>query len=126
MAVVLALTGMTTVQASEVTGTLSSNASSDSQTSGNIGGTVSSNPGTTGNLEGTVSSGNGGSSSGGGGGGGRSGSSSNAPSGAVLGESVINTQAPSFPNAGVEPELSHANQSFWLRIMTLLRNIASF
>lgn len=143
VAVVLAIAGTMAVHASEVTGTLSSDTISDSQTSGNIVGTVSGDSQTSGNIDGTVTSASGGNSGGsnsgnsGGGGGVRvslsdsssdtsTDTSSDTPAGSVLGAATNNTQTPSFPNAGVEPASGHVDQSLWLRVVTLLRNIVSF
>jgi hypothetical protein len=130
MAVVLALTGIITVQASEVTGTLSSDAIGNPQTGGNIGGNVNGSANTTGNLAGTVSGGSSGSSGGGSGGsssGGSSGggASPTTPLGSVLG-ATTDTQTPGFPNAGVAPTTaSSADQSLWSTMLTLLKNLFS-
>lgn len=108
MAVVM--TGMTTVHASEVTGTLSSDTSARTET--------------TGNIEGTVSSGNDGS------GGSRSnrssGNTTSQPSGTVLGAQDNNTQTPRFPNAGNEPAVGAVNQTFWSTVTTFFSHIFTF
>lgn len=99
----IAMVGVTTVHASEVTGNLSSDTSNNTQTNGSIGGTVS---------DGSSGSSGGGSRSGGG-------SSSRSPSGSVLGASTNNTQTPSFPNAGVSPKDASLDPTLWSRIKTL-------
>lgn len=132
--------GAYTTHASEVTGTLSSDASSNSQTSGkDLGGSVSSNQVTTGDIEGTVSSdtetsgnieGSVSSDSSGGGSsssGGSRGSSSDRPDGSVLGEFIDNTSAaPGFPNAGFATNETKVNMTIWSTIFTFIRNIAPF
>lgn len=97
--IALALMGITFAYASEVTGVLSSDASSAPLNSGTLNGDVTSDGST---LSGTVTSDSDSSSSSGGGGSSRS--SSNSPSGAVLGASTSNVSAPSFPNAGFAPD----------------------
>lgn len=86
-----AVIGITFAYASEVTGTLSSNATGASLSGGSLAGTVSSDSG---------GSSGGGSRSGGGGGS----NNSNSPTGAVLGASTDNVAAPAFPNAGFAPQ----------------------
>ena len=118
MSMALALVGATYAHASEVTGTLSSDASSNSGTSGNISGTVS-------------SSGGGGSSSGGSrsiGGSRNSGNNlSNAPSGSVLGANTNNTiQSPGFPNAGFAPTEVNNAPTYWSAMIAFFRSIVSF
>jgi len=132
MAILLAMTGVVTVHASEVTGTLSSDATNNPKSSGDIGGTVTNdNAVSDGTLTGTVSSG----SSGGGGSsssgtrtssGGGGGSLSDTPSGSVLGESTLNTQTPNFPNAGFAPEEETTRVTVWSTIVTFFKNIISF
>ncbi len=115
LCVAVLMTGYSTVHASEVTGTLSSNAASDLTT--------------TGSLEGTVRAGSGGSSSGGGGSrsdGSRGRSLSSTPDGLVLGATTDNSTTPGFPNAGVSPEVSSVNQTLWLTVETFFRKIFSF
>lgn len=113
MSMALALVGATYTHASEVTGTLSSDASSNSDTSGNISG--------------TVSSGGGGSSSGGNLSSGSNGSSlSNAPSGSVLGASTDNIQTPGFPNAGFAPTEVNTAPTYWSAMIAFFRSIVSF
>lgn len=85
------LVGVSFANASEVTGTLSSDASASTLTSGDISGTVSGG-----------SRGGGGSSSGGSRNSG--GSFDSSPPGSVLGASTDSATAPSFPNAGFAPE----------------------
>ncbi len=130
---VMAVAGIMTVHASEVTGTLSSDTTSSSQTDGDIEGSVSNDSQTSGNIAGTVSGGSSGSSGGGSGGGSRisaggggSDDSSDEPSGAVLGAATDNQQAPGFPNTGMKPSAGTANQSFWSGVTTFLRGIFSF
>lgn len=97
------LVGITAAQASEVTGTLSSDASSNTQESGNISGSVT-----------------GGSSSGGGSSGGRSNRGNDAadePSGEVLGAST-DAVVPGFPNAGFAPEEDMSDSTLWSRVIT--------
>lgn len=89
-ALAFALIGITFAYASEVTGTLSSDAVGASLAGGSLAGTVTGE-------------------SGGGGGGGSSGStsggsSSNSSSGSVLGASTSNVSSPAFPNAGFAPD----------------------
>lgn len=117
----VAMVGILTAQASEVTGTLSSQTSGDSQTSGSIGGTVSDNSLAGGNLSGTVSSG----SSGSGGSSGGSGGSSDTPDGAVLGATDDNLAAPNFPNAGTAPDQTNPSTP-WSRLIEFLKNAISF
>lgn len=112
--VVFGLAGPMSVQASEVTGTLSSDTSSGTQTSGNISGTVSS--GSSGGSGGGVSRSSG--SSGG--------SSSNRPSGSVLGASTDNTQTPGFPNAGFAPDHNGPAPTYWSTLISFLRSITPF
>lgn len=107
----VAVAGVSFAEASEVTGTLSSDTSANTNTSGNISGTVSS------------ASGGGSSSSGGGS---SSGSLSNAPAGEVLGASTSNTQTPSFPNAGFAPHEVNTTPSYWSVMITFFKNILSF
>lgn len=112
----LLFAGATSVSASEVTGTLSSDAS-----------TTSSTEATSGNITGTVTSG----SSGGSGGGGSRGSTasgdlSDAPSGSILGATTDNSTAPGFPNTGTAPTESSASQSLWLAVMSFLKSVFSF
>ncbi len=111
LCIAIAMAGITTAHASEVTGTLSSNAANNT-TSGDISGTVT----------GGGSSSGGSSSRGSGGGGG----SSNRPSGAVLGATTLNAAAPSFPNAGVQPEEVPHRVTVWSIVVTFLRNIITF
>lgn len=106
-----ALIGVTAAQASEVTGTLSSDASSNTQTSSNISGTV-------------TSASSGGSSSSGGGSN-RSNNSSSEPSGEVLGASADNLAAPGFPNAGFTPEKANSVSSLWSRMVSFFSTIVS-
>ncbi len=110
----IAMVGITTAHASEVTGTLSSDTSSDMGTTGNIGGTVESE--------------NGGSSSGGSSRGSRGGSGSlaNAPSGSVLAASTDTTPTPGFPNAGALPDVGSVDQTLWSAVKTFFRNMFSF
>lgn len=127
LTVVLATAGVMTVQASEVTGNISSDTTSNSQTGGNIGGTVQSTATTSGNLSGTVTSdgsGNGGSSSRRSSGNG----STNSPSGSVLGASTSNTsnQTPGFPNAGFAPNEDLPRVTFWSSVVNFLKSIVSF
>ncbi len=105
----VALLGVTSAHASEVTGSLSSDTSVNAQTTGSIGG--------------TVSSGNG-SSGGGNRGGGNS--SSNSPSGSVLGASTNNSQTPGFPNAGTSPEGDTISHPVWETILAFLTKIYFF
>lgn len=88
-----ALVGITFAYASEVTGTLSSDAVGNSLTSGSLAGNV------TGNDNGNNSSGGGGRS-----GSSNRGSSNNSPDGSVLGASTSNVLSPAFPNAGYAPD----------------------
>lgn len=104
-----ALIGVTAAQASEVTGTLSSDASNNTQTSGNISGTVSS----------AISGG-----SSGGGGRNRSNNSSNEPLGEVLGAST-DTIAPGFPNAGFAPEGTQSATTLWARMTSFFFTIVT-
>lgn len=143
MAVMLTMAGAMTVQASEVTGTLSSNASADSQTSGKVegtvsddsqtdgtlGGTVTSDSTTDGSLEGTVSNGSGrsgGSSSGGSRSSATRVTTSDEPAGAVLGAASDNTLTPRFPNAGTPPLVSSVDQPLWSTVMNLFKNMFAF
>ncbi|MEX2341195.1 MAG: hypothetical protein WD605_02640 [Candidatus Paceibacterota bacterium] len=98
-ATALAIIGITFAYASEVTGTLSSDATGTVSGGSEVTGTLSSDA-TGGNLNGTVS---GGSIAGGSSSGGSVGGSSNLPSGSVLGASTDNLSAPAFPNAGFSP-----------------------
>jgi hypothetical protein len=109
MAVLMA--GATTVHASEVTGSLSSDNSNTTQT--------------TGSLDGTVNGGDGGSSSSGGGHSNRN-NSSNLPSGSVLGAQDDNTGTPRFPNAGVAPEERTLDHSLWSTVVHFLKLTFSF
>lgn len=112
----LAAVGAASAEASEVTGTLSSDTSVGSDPTGNITGTVTSTNG-----------GDGGSSSGGSrSNGNSSGSSSNAPSGEVLGASTDNMQTPSFPNAGSAPDEVNTAPSYWSVMITFFRGMFSF
>lgn len=104
------LVGVTATQASEVTGTLSSDASSNTQTSGNISGTV------------TGESSGGGSSSGGRSN--RNNNSSDEPSGEVLGAST-DTIVPGFPNAGFAPEGETPVPTLWSRMIIFFSTIVS-
>lgn len=105
------LVSATSIHASEVTGTLSSDTANNVQADGNISGTV------------TSESVSGGSSSGGGRGGGGS-SSLNAPSGAVLG-ATTDTVTPGFPNAGSAPEATTPVSTIWSRIMSFFTIVLS-
>ncbi len=107
--------GITFAQASEVTGTLSSDTSNTAPTTGSISGSV-----TSGSNGG--SGGGGGSSSNGNNGG----SSSNTPSGSVLGAQDSNTQSPGFPNAGTLTEVPSTDQSLWSNVKAFFGNIFSF
>ncbi len=107
MAIVMA--GTATVQASEVTGILSSDATSNTQTSGNISGTVLSDSG---------------GSSGGSSSRGRGGSSSNSPSGQVLG-AADSTATPSFPNAGYAPEEVVTHETIWSTLVIFFKSVIS-
>ncbi len=106
------MAGAVTAQASEVTGSLSSDASYSSLTAGNISGSVS-----------VGSDGN--SSSGG-----RSGRSrdslSNPPPGTVLGASDVKVLTPGFPNAGTPPEETLINDhTLWSRITSFFQAMFS-
>lgn len=139
IAMILAMTGAITAHASEVTGTLSSDATHNSKSSGDIRGTVTigsqaegdlgssvtDDSVTDGNLVGTVSGGGGGSSVSRSGGSGGS-SLPDTPSGSVLGEFVTNTQTPNFPNAGFAPEEDATPVTVWLTLVTFLKNTVSF
>lgn len=110
----IAMIGVTTAEASEVTGTLSSDSTTNnSDLNGNITGTVTGN-----------------SSSGGGGGGsviGGSNNLDNTPSGAVLGATDSTTvQTPGFPNAGTAPQVRSSGHSLWTTIMNLLKTVLPF
>ncbi len=111
----LLMTGATLVRASEVTGTLSSEASTLTST-----GTVS------GTVNGTVEDDSSGSSGGGSRRSGGSGGSANAPSGSVLGAAAGSESTPGFPNAGTSFEDSSADQSLWVGMMNFLKNLFSF
>ena len=112
LCVAVALAGIATAHASEVTGTLSSDSTNMVSPTGSISGTVTSN------------STGGGSSSGGSS---RNGSSSsNAPEGSVLGAATSNVLSPSFPNAGVAPEEDSTVQTFWSALLAFFRNMAFF
>jgi hypothetical protein len=113
----LLLAGTTTALASEVIGTLSSDAS-----------TTNSVQATSGSITGTVT---GGSSGGSGGGGSRSSSASGnlsttTPSGSILGATADNPSAPGFPNTGVAPTASSVDQSLWSTVMDFLKSVFSF
>lgn len=112
-----ALIGVTTAHASEVTGTLSSDASSNEETSGNISGTV------TGASSGS-SSGGGSSSSGGRSNRSNDSSSTDAPDGEVLGAST-DTVTPGFPNAGFNPVEETPVPTLWSRIVTFFSTMVS-
>jgi hypothetical protein len=103
--------GITSVYASEVTGTLSSD-SSDTSLS------------TNGNIEGTVT--NSGNNSGGGSRNG-GGSSRNQP-GSVLGATTDNnTESPSFPNAGENPlDGTPDTATLWTVIASIIWSVVSF
>ncbi len=106
-----AVVGITAAEASEITGTLSSNAANNAPTSGTLGGTVSNANGNSG----------GGSRNGGSGG-----SSSNAPAGSVLGASTDNTQTtPGFPNAGAAPLEVSSTPTLWSVVAAFFRGIVS-
>lgn len=115
---IFAASSVTQVEAAEVTGTLSSVSSSNTETGGNLSGTVSNDDG-------------GGSSSGGSRSGGRRGgsSSSTPPPGAVLGISTTTTTTiytPGFPNAGEGPDDAGIVSTLWSDIVSYLRNIITF
>lgn len=112
LSMTLLLMGATLALASEVTGTLSSDTSSNTQTTGSISGTVTSESGGS-------SSGGSRRSSGGD-------SVSNAPVGAVLGESISVAPTPSFPNAGFAPEDEPARATVWSTVVAFFRNLVSF
>jgi hypothetical protein len=101
----IATIGVVPAHASEVTGTLSSQASSNPSTSGNISGTVESER------------------SGSSGGRSRRSTSTNQPSGSVLGASTNSGQTPSFPNAGVSPkDAESTTHSLWTSIKAFFKN----
>lgn len=110
---VCAVVGITAAEASEITGTLSSDAANNAPTSGTLGGTV---------LDANGNSGGGGGSRNGGSGG----SSSNAPNGSVLGASTDNTQTtPGFPNAGAAPLEVSSTPTLWSVVVAFFRGIVS-
>jgi hypothetical protein len=90
------LIAVSTASASEVTGNLSSVASSNTQS--------------TSTISDTVSSGNSGGSTGG--------SSTLAPSGSVLG---VATTTPNFPNAGNNPHRTSQAFGIWSKLITFFR-----
>ena len=110
--------GVTTAHASEVTGTLSSDAPNTTVPDGSIGGTVTGGGGGGGGGGGTRTTGN------------ASNNSSNAPEGSVLGASTDNTvntvQAPGFPNAGIAPEEVGTKQTTWSALVSFVRSLFSF
>lgn len=106
-----AIVGTSTALASEVTGTLSSDTSVNSNPSGNISGTVS-------------SASSGGSSSGGSRSSGGS-SSLNTPDGVVLGASTDTLTTPGFPNAGFAPEDVQPTPTPWSMMISFIWNIMS-
>ena len=112
LALAIAVMGVITAEASEVTGTLSSDTStSNSDSNGNITGTVTGN----------TSGGGGGSLTGG------SNTLDDAPAGAVLGATdSTTTQTPGFPNAGTAPQTSSDDQSLWSTIMNWLKIVLPF
>jgi hypothetical protein len=123
MVVMMAGAALSVVQASEVTGTLSSNTAGSQKNDGSISGTVT-NDAVAGALTGTVTSQSTQSSGGGQGSGGSIIPST--PSGAVLGATALNPAAPSFPNTGyytpTDPEIT---QTFWSMVVQFLGAILS-
>jgi hypothetical protein len=115
---VIMMMGTLTVQASEVTGTLSSDGSSDNNgtTTEDISGTVLSDDESN-NTSGTRRN--------------NDSDSNDAPSGSVFGASTDNTNAtatPGFPNAGYAPEKESplSLNSIWSSMVTLFKKIVSF
>lgn len=118
---------------SEVTGSLSSDTTSNQTTSGTIGGAVSGDTAVDGSLAGTVvggstGGGGGGSRSSGGGGGTRNvdDDSSDSPTGAVLGAADDNPTAPGFPNAGFAPPIIESSPTLWMTIVTFFKGQPTF
>lgn len=126
----LGLIAVTPLMASEVTGTLSSDATNTTPAGGTVTGTVTNQAGNTGNLEGTVLS----ASDGNGGGGSSSGnrnrngdSANNTPTSAVLGATdTPSTVVPGFPNAGVAPSSNTIDPSLWSMVFNFFKGMLTF
>lgn len=113
------LVGASMAQASEVTGTLSSQATDSTQTNGNISGTVSSvNDGGSSSSGGSSGRG-GGSSSSGGVRSVQSTDTSDEPTGVVLG-AATDTIVPGFPNAGVAPAADTSAPTRWSTLVSFV------
>ena len=111
-----ALVGVSFASASEVTGTLSSEATANSPTVGDISGTVSGGS----NGGGSSSGSSGGATRGVGGG-----SADPSPDGAVLGVDTDAVSAPAFPNAGFAPAMKTSFPA--VRTMSMIfTNIVTF
>lgn len=120
LALALALTGLHSVHASEVTGTLSSDPTeAEGSASGSIGGTVTSEDSTN-----RSSSRGGGSSSTRVGSGGSS--ATDTPAGTVLGAAAASTQVPGFPNAGSAPTDPSLGEAIWSNVTTFITNLLPF
>ena len=146
LALIAFMVGATAItHASEVTGTLSSDASGDSTNNGNISGAVSNDSDTDGDIAGTVVGNEAGGntlrgtvssrSTGGSSGSSRSSGSISTdsqsgsltePAGAVLGQAASAPRAPAFPNAGAAPTTHSTDQPLWSIIVTFLKSILSF
>lgn len=114
LAMTVSMIGLSTAQASEVLGTLSSDAAT----------TQAANDGT---LNGTVIGSDSNSSRGGGGGSTRTtGSLSDTPSGSVLGAAANNTPTPGFPNAGSDPANLSLGATLWSHVTSFIKQILTF
>lgn len=101
----LAVLGVQVAQASEITGTLSSN------TETTPSGSVESNSGGGSRSSNRTSS---------------TDTTNSTPGGSVLGASTSNLTAPGFPNAGVDPTTATNDPNHLTRVVSYLHNLISF